>query len=82
MTKGTDRKSRFDKRHAKIAAVAGKPDEGEGEIEETAQEQLEREAGELTSPLKKAEQAEAQALEKDQKTRPNATAKGSQAGSF
>ena len=55
VTKGADRKSRLDKRHAKIAAVAGKPDEGEGEIEETAQEQLEREASELTSQLKKAE---------------------------
>ena len=67
MTKGADRKSRLDKRNAKIATTAGKPDEGEGEIEETAQEQLEREAGELTSQLKKAERAEAQALEKDQK---------------
>ena len=55
VTKGADRKSRLDKRHAKIAAAAGKPDEGEGEIEETAQEQLEREASELTSQLKKAE---------------------------
>ena len=55
VTKGADRKSRLDKRHAKIAAAAGKPDEGEGEIEETAQEQLEREAGELTSQLKKVE---------------------------
>ena len=55
VTKGADRKSRLDKRHAKIAAAAGKPDEGEGEIEETAQEQIEREAGELTSQLKKAE---------------------------
>ena len=67
VTKGADRKSRLDKRHVKIAAAAGKPDEGKGEIEETAQEQLEREAGELTSQLKKAERAEAQALEKDQK---------------
>ena len=67
VTKGADRKSRLDKRHAKIAAAAGKPDEGEGEIEETAQEQLEREAGELTSQLKKAERAEAQAQEKEQK---------------
>ena len=55
LTKGADRKSRLDKRHAKIAAVAGKPDEGEGEIEETTQEQFEREAGELTSQLKEAE---------------------------
>ena len=67
VTKGADRKSRLDKRHAKIAAAAGKPDEGKGEIEETAQEQLEREAGELTSQLKKAERAEAQAQEKEQK---------------
>ena len=67
VTKGTDRKSRLDKRHAKIAAAAGKPEEAEGDIEETAQEQLEREADELTSQLKKAERAEAQALEKDQK---------------
>ena len=67
VTKGADRKSRLDKRHAKIAAATGKPDEGEGKIEETAQEQLEREAGELTSQLKKVERAEAQAQEKDQK---------------
>ena len=53
VTKGADRKTRLDKRHAKIAAATGKPDEGE--IEETAQEKLEREAGELTSQLKKAE---------------------------
>ena len=67
VTKGTDRKSRLDKRHAKIAAAAGKPEEAEGNVEETAHEQLEREADELTSQLKKAERAEAQALEKDQK---------------
>ena len=53
VTKGADRKTRLDKRHAKIAAATGKP--GEGEIEETAQEKLEREASELTSQLKKAE---------------------------
>ena len=53
MTKGADRKTRLDKRQAKIAAATGKPDEGE--IEETEQEKLEREAGELTSQLKKAE---------------------------
>ena len=67
VTKGTDRKSRLDKRHVKIAAVAGKPEEAEGNVEETAQKQLEQEAEELTSQLKKAERAEAQALEKDQK---------------
>ena len=67
VTKGADRKSRLDKRHAKIAAVTGNPDEGEGEIEETEQEKLELEAGELTSQLKRAERAEAQAQEKEQK---------------
>ena len=67
VTKGTDRKSRLDKRHAKIAAATGKPEEAKGDVDETAQEQLEREADELTSQLKKAERAEAQALEKDQK---------------
>ena len=67
VTKGTDRKSRLDKRHAKIAAAAGKPEEAEGKKEETEQEKLEREAGELTSQLKRAEQAEAQAQEKEQK---------------
>ena len=65
MTKGADRKMRLDKRHTKIAAAKGKPDEGE--IEETEQEKLEWEAGESTSQLKKAEQAEAQAQEKEQK---------------
>ena len=53
VTKGADRKTRLDKRHAKIAAATGKPDEGK--IEETEQEKLEREASELTSQLKKAE---------------------------
>ena len=65
MTKGADRKRRLDKRHAKIVAATGKPDKGE--IEETALEKLEWEAGELMSQLKKGEQVEAQAQEKDQK---------------
>ena len=82
VTKGADRKSRLDKRHTKIAAVAGKPDEGEGEIEEMAQEQLEREASELTSQLKKAEQAEAQAQEKDQKDKAKRYSKRITSGKF
>ena len=64
VTKGADRKTRLDQRQARIAAATGKRDEGQ---EETEQEKLEREAGELTSQLKKAERAEAQAREKDQK---------------
>ena len=65
VTKGADRKMRLDQRQARIVAVAGKPDEGQEE--ETEQERLEREADELTSQLKKAERAEAQAREKEQK---------------
>ena len=64
MTKGADRKTQLDQRQARIAAAAGEPDDGDKE--ETEQERLEREASELTSQLKKAERAEAQAREKDQ----------------
>ena len=39
MTKGADRKMRLDQRQARIAAAAGKPDEGQEE--ETEQERLE-----------------------------------------
>ena len=49
VTKGTDRKTRLDQRQARIVAVAGKPDEGQEEME---QERLEREADKLTSQLK------------------------------
>ena len=65
VTKGADRKTRLDQRQARIAAAAGKPDEGQEE--ETEQERLERETDELTSQLKKAERAETQAEEKEQK---------------
>ena len=64
MTKGVGRKIRLDQRQARIAAAAG---ETEDDKQETEQEKLELEAGELTSQLKKAERAEAQAREKDQK---------------
>ena len=64
MTKGADRKTRLDKRWARVAAVAGESDDGDKE--ETEQERLEREANKLTSQLKKAERVEAQAREKDQ----------------
>ena len=46
VAKGADQKTRLDQRQARIAAVAGKPDEGQ---EETEQERLERETEELTS---------------------------------
>ena len=52
VTKGPDRKTRLDQRQAKIAAAAG---EAEDDKQETEQEKLEQEAGELTSQLKKAE---------------------------
>ena len=65
VTKGADRKMRLDKRHTKIAAVTGKPDDDDKD--EMEQERLEREANDLTSQLKKVERAEAQAREKEQK---------------
>ena len=63
--KGADRKMRLDQRQARIAAVTGKLDD-DGDKEEMEQGKLEREADKLTSQLKKAEKAEAQACEKDQ----------------
>ena len=65
VTKGADRKTPLDQRQVRIAAAAGKPDESQEE--EMEQERLEQEADELTSQLKKAERAEAQAWEKEQK---------------
>ena len=62
--KSADRKMRLDQRQARIVAAAGKPDDDDED--ETEQERLKREATELTSQLKKAERAEAQAREKDQ----------------
>ena len=67
VTKGADRKSRLDKDTRRLQQRQGNQTKAKAEIEETAQEQLEREASELTSQLKKAERAEAQAQEKDQK---------------
>ena len=62
VTKTEDRKERLEKRSAKR-----KDDDDDDDKQETEQEKLEREAGELSSQLKKAEWAEAQAREKDQK---------------
>ena len=62
VTKAEDRKERLEKRRAKR-----KDDDDDDDKQETEQEKLEREAGELSSQLKKAERAEAQAQEKDQK---------------
>ena len=64
VTKGTDRKTRLDQRQARIAAASGEADDDKQEME---QERLERETDELTSQLKKAERAETQAREKEQK---------------
>ena len=57
VTKAEDRKGRLKKRRAKQETK----DNDDDDDEETEQEKLEREAGELTSQLKKAERAEAQA---------------------
>ena len=64
VTKAEDQKGRLEKRRAKQET---KDDDNDDDDKETEQEKLEREAGELTSQLKKAERAEAQAREKDQK---------------
>ena len=66
VTKGADRKTQLDQRQARIAAAAGEPDD-DGDKEEMEQERLEHEADELSSQLKKAERAEAQARDKDQR---------------
>ena len=66
VTKGADRKSRLDQRHARIAAAAGEQDDDDDDEDETEQEKLEREANELSSQLKKVERAEAQARDKEE----------------
>ena len=68
VTKGADRKSRLDQRHARIAAAAGEPDDNDDDEDEdeTEQEKLEREANELCSQLKKVERAEALACDKEE----------------
>ena len=66
MTKGAVKKTQLDQRKARIAAEAGEPDD-DGDKEEMEQERLEHEANELSSQLKKAERAEAQAHDKDQR---------------
>ena len=66
VTKGADRKSRLDQRHARIAAAAGEQDDDDDE-DETEQERLECEANKLSSQLKKAERAEAQARDKEER---------------
>ena len=67
MMKGADRKSWLDQRHVRIATAAGGPDDDDDVEEETEQERLECEANELSSELKKAERAEAQAHDKDKR---------------
>ena len=67
MTKAEDRKGRLEKRRVKQETKDNDDDDDDDDDEETEQEKLEREAGELTSQLKKAERAEAQAQEKEQK---------------
>ena len=65
--KGVDRKTRLDQRQVRIAAAAGELDDDGDKEEETEQERLEREANELSSQLKKAERAEAQVRDKEQR---------------
>ena len=65
--KGADRKTRLDQRQARIVAAAGEPDDDGNKEEEMEQERLEREANELSSQLKKAERAEVQACDKEER---------------
>ena len=68
VTKGADKKSRLDQRQARIVVAAGKPGEDDDDDEdETEQEKLEREAMELSNQLKKAEQAESLARNKEER---------------
>ena len=67
VTKGADRKSRLDQRHARIVAAAGEPDDDDDDKDKTEQEKLEHEANELWSQLKKAERAEALARDKEER---------------
>ena len=64
--KGADRKSRLDQIHARIVAAAGEQDDDDDDEDETEQEKLECEANKLSSQLKKAERAEAQACDKEE----------------
>ena len=67
--KGADRKSRLDQRQARIVTAAGEQDDDDDDDDdedETEQERLECEANELSSQLKKAGRAEAQAHDKDE----------------
>ena len=66
MTKGADRKSRLDQRHARIVAAAGKPNKDDDDKDEMEQEKLEHEASELCSQLKKVERAEALEHDKEE----------------
>ena len=69
MMKGVNRKTRLDQRQARIVAAAGKTDDDGDKEEETQQERLEQEANKLSSQLKKAERAEAQAQDKEERDR-------------
>ena len=79
VTKGAERKTCLDQRQARIAAAAGKTDEGQEEME---QERLERETEELTSQLKKAECTETQAREKEQKDKAKLYSQRNMSGRF
>ena len=67
VTKRANRKSRLDQRHARIAAGTGEQDDDDNDKDETEQERLEHEVNKLSSQLKKAERAEAQARDKDER---------------
>ena len=71
VTKGVDRKTRLDQRQARIAAVAGKPDDDEED--ETEQERLEHKANELSSQLKGRREWKLRHMIRSNETRLNGT---------
>ena len=73
VTKGADHKSRLDQRHARMAAAAGRPDDEE-EMEETEKDNLEHEARKLSNELRRAECAEAQARDKEEREKAKVSA--------
>ena len=79
VTKAEDRKGRLEKRRVKRKVDDEADDD---EKQETEQEKLERETRELTSQLKKAERAEAQAREKEQKDKAKRYSQGIMSGKF
>ena len=84
ITKAEDRKGRLEKRRVKIetAEEQDKDDDDDDDDEETEKEQLEREARELQSELKKTERAAEKARDKEEREKATRFSKKIQSGVF